>query len=381
MKHYLTMFAGALLLISSCSKETGPSGLEGDAIRFDMSATPVQTRAMNEVVSDAALRNKSIGVFASYTGKLTYENTTVSPDFMYNQEVKYTTNNVWEYSPVKYWPNDPVEYVSFFAYAPYEAFPAEGSASGIIGMSRKVDLGDPWINFRLPAFEEQVDLLYGQRQTAVSDGYVYTSWLDQQKQNWGEAPMKFVFMHALACVGETVTIKMTDALYEAMHGEVDITIDSVNVTYRNLTTKARLVLRSAGDPNWKEIISGELTTSRTYHSGALSGKTFSREAATNPGAMPLTSGGGLFYIPLQVAGTPSPAMDIDVHYTVTHTVSSGTAVFHDVASTSIPFLLQNAGTKQGLALTLGASFNLEADVVTDTWGISMPDPITPQPGF
>ena len=97
--------------------------------------------------------------------------------------------------------------------------------------------------------------------------------------------------------------------------------------------------------------------------------------------MHLTSGGGLFYIPLQVAGTPSPAMDIDVHYTVTHTVSSGTAVFHDVASTSIPFLLQNAGTKQGLALTLGSGFNLEADVVTDTWGISMPDPITPQPGF
>lgn len=378
MKQYLALMAGALLAVVGCSKETGPSGAAGGAaIRFEMASTGVQTRARNEVSTDALLRNKSVGVFASYTGKLTYENTTVSPDFMYNQEVKYTSNNVWEYDPVKYWPNDPAEYVSFFAYAPYEASPGEGSVSGIIGMSRQVDLGDPWINFRLPAFEDQVDLLYGQRQTAVSDGYVYTPWLDQQKMNWGEGPMKFVFMHALACVGETITIKMADALYEAMHGEVDITIDSVNVTYRNLTTKARLVLRSAGDPNWKEIISGELTTSRAYHSGALSGKTFSKSAATNPAAMTLTSGGGLFYIPLQVAGTPSPAMDIDVYYTVTHSVTSGTATFHDVASTALPFNLQNAGTRQGLALTLGAGFNLQADVVTGTWGISMPGTVSP----
>lgn len=377
MKQYLTLVAGTLLLLAGCGKETGPSGLEGGAIRFDMSATPVQTRALNEVVSDAALRNKSIGVFASYTGKNTYENTTVSPDFMYNQEVKYTSNNVWEYSPVKYWPNDPADYVSFFAYAPYEANPAEGRESGIIGMSRRVDLGDPWINFRLPAFDKQVDLLIGQRQIALSDGYAYEAWLDQQKYSWGDAPMKFVFMHALACVGETITIKMSDALYDEMHGAVDITVDSVNVTYRNLTTKARLVLRSAGDPNWKEIISGELTTSRTYNSGALAGKIFRSDATENPDPMTLTAGGGLFYIPLQVAGTPSPAMDITVYYTVTHTVSSGTASFHDETSASIPFTLQNAGTKQGLALTLGASFNLEAQIVTSTGGIALPGTVSP----
>ncbi len=39
------------------------------------------------------------GVFAYYE--------TSKPDFMYDQQVTYnTTNNVWGYSPVKYWPNE-----------------------------------------------------------------------------------------------------------------------------------------------------------------------------------------------------------------------------------------------------------------------------------
>ena len=331
MKQYLTLVAGTLLALVACSKETGPSGQAGERpISFDVAATGVQTRAQNQIATDVALQGESIGVFAAYTGKLTYENTTVSPDYMYNQEVKYKVGTsdspgVWEYTPVKYWPNSESDYVSFFAYAPYEENPSEGRPTGIIGMSRKVDLGDPWINFRLPAtIAEQVDLLYGQQYDGATG--TFTSWLDQQKYNWGDAPLKFTFKHALACIGEPITIQMSDLLYNQMKGEVDITINSVSVTYRNLTTKGRLVLRAAGDPNWKEIISGELLTSRTYDSGTFpEEKKFSKAATSNPGPMTLVaSGSGLFYIPLQIAGQAKPAMDITVNYTVTS--AAGTAL-------------------------------------------------------
>ena len=379
MKQYLTLVAGMLLLLAGCGKETGPSGLKGEQpISFDVAAAGVQTRSPYEI-DDAKLIGKSIGVFASYTGKLTYENTTVAPDYMYNQEVKHTSASVWEYLPVKYWPNAEDEYVSFFAYYPYEADPREGSSSGIIGMSRAVDYGDPWINFRLPDVDAQVDLMYGQQRKIVDGSYSFTPWLDQTRLGWGEAPLRFTMLHALACIGDWISVKMDDGLYDRMKGEVDITINNVSITYRNLTTKGRLVLRSSGSPNWKEIISGELTCSRTYNSPGLTGKVFSKDATSNPGMMMLVEDCGVFYIPMQVAGTERPAMDITVNYTVTREVGAQTGSFSDSATISVPFSIGDAGTKQGIALTLSAGFNLSADIVTD--GVYLPGSLTPVPGF
>lgn len=376
MKQYLTLVAGMLLLIAGCGKETGPSGLEGEQpITFDVAAAGVQTRSPFEV-DDTKLIGKSIGVFASYTGKLTYENTTVAPDYMYNQEVKHTSASVWEYSPVKYWPNADDEHVSFFAYYPYEADPKDGNATGIIGMSRSTDYGDPWINFRLPAIDAQVDLLYGQRSQLEDGTYSFVPWLDQTKLGWGEAPLKFTMMHALACIGDWISIKIEDGLYDRLD-DVSVTINSVSITYRNLTTKGRLVLRTSGSPNWKEIISGELTCSRTYNSPTLTGKVFS--ATSNPGVVMLAENCGLFYIPMQVKGTEAPAMDITVNYTVSHVVGGETAVFTDSATKTLPFVIAEAGTKQGIALTLSAGLNLSADIVTD--GIYMPGTLTPVTGF
>lgn len=373
MKPYLTLVAGTLLLaVVGCNKETGPAGLSGDRpIAFDAAATGTQTRAAGEVSVDAALQARSFGVFASYTGKLSYENTTVSPDYMYNQEVKYnTTAQVWEYTPVKYWPNNPDDYLSFFAYSPYEENPGEGSASGIIGMSRDVDLGDPWINFRLPEYANQVDLLYG------------TPWLDQHRHDEGEPAMQFTFHHALACIGEVITVKMSDELYQMMHAHnQDITFTNVTIHYLNLATKARLVLRSIGSPNWKEIISGELTCSRSYNSGTLpSGLGFDHSATSNPDPITLDSGNGLFYIPLHIAGTQYPKANIYLTYAVTNN-NPGGSTFIDTATASVTFTPADAGTKQAFALTLNADFNLEANVETASGGITMPGTITPEPGF
>ena len=66
------------------------------------------------------------GVFAYYTGTTNFETWSqgdnVTPNFMYNQKVtgKSVDGKVtWSYSPVKYWPNNVGDKVTFLAYAPY----------------------------------------------------------------------------------------------------------------------------------------------------------------------------------------------------------------------------------------------------------------------
>ena len=99
MKKYLSFFAAALLLAACQSDDivdqngAAPKG----SIQFGLAETKEMTRTPGFTVGvigeDAATKERSIsaygfGVFGCYTGPSVYENTTVTPDFMYNQYVK-----------------------------------------------------------------------------------------------------------------------------------------------------------------------------------------------------------------------------------------------------------------------------------------------------
>ena len=141
--------------------------------------------------------DRGFGVFAYYTAGKKY-GTAATPNFMYNQQV-YTTaaeatyGAVWKYEPVKYWPNEygkaasagDVDYVSFFAYAPWtdvepttgevkaKAAPADWTGTAeqwlereqhynIIGVNNSTETGDPLVKYVVdtdPA--TSVDLLWG----------------------------------------------------------------------------------------------------------------------------------------------------------------------------------------------------------------------------
>ncbi|MBQ3313610.1 MAG: hypothetical protein IJG74_07475, partial [Prevotella sp.] len=115
-----------------------------------------------------ALGMAGFGVFAYYTDNNDYDPQCI-PNFMYNQQVKYT-GGAWTYDPVKYWPNeygtsaisDDADKVSFFAYAPYvEVIPSTGKVAGtaedakcgITGMSRNSASGDPLVKY-IASFDE-----------------------------------------------------------------------------------------------------------------------------------------------------------------------------------------------------------------------------------
>lgn len=317
------------------------------------------TRATGEISTAGKLSEKGFGLFGLYTGKLTYENTSVTSDFMYNQKVTGTGNATggydWTYAPVKYWPNTTSletgaynEYITFFAYAPYEATPKDDGRC-IIGMSDRYDKGDPWVNYRMaenPWSEEnpQVDLMYAIKNSNVGyDDLFY----DQTKPFFNEK-LSLNFRHALECIGDKITIRQSDELYNYINGYATITINSVKIVYKNLTTKARLVLNSPSGPNWKEIISGELTTERTLDISPLD-QIITNEAYT------LSEGKGLFYIPMQVRGMEAPSAEVTVEYMVKN--NNGTMYFGST-STNFDLDLSMEGYKQGIELVLGKDLDL-----------------------
>lgn len=63
----------------------------------------------------------SIGVFAGQTHG-DFDGSSATMNFMQNQKVDYDAEkNTWSYEPQKYWPEEPTDKLSFFAYAPYNA--------------------------------------------------------------------------------------------------------------------------------------------------------------------------------------------------------------------------------------------------------------------
>jgi hypothetical protein len=413
MKKYLTLLAGAMFL-TACSNDAediaGNNGYQPstDAIAFEFNGDEVEnaTRASGAIYNDVALQAENIGVFASYTGKLKYENVTVSPDFMWNQKLTYA-GTAWGYNPVKYWPNGLAqvpEYLSFFAYAPYEQYP--GADKCITDISDNNVTGDPWINYRLASKPwdvwnytdpdpnnwaktedaNQIDLLFGTRQNGTS----YEPWTDVTNWDNEATPtaklinhkVQFTMKHALASIGNRITIGTNAELNGLILNYSEIKIYGIKIEYKNLTNKARLILNSAdGTANWKEIISGELTTTRTYLNMFQTPMTFDGSSSTavdipylngpTSGAPdPMTTqGDGLFYIPLQIAGQPKATATVTLYYRVhilgpdIYKPAIGTA---PAEATSKAFELDNnlEGKMQGIALTLGKDYDLLHEVWT-----------------
>ena len=210
------------LIVMSCSKDETTMGIpqEGNAIEFGTYVgRSAQTRA-SDITTDV-LKGKldtdhttwipgtGFGVFAYYTneGKYTNTGTPVSaPNFMYNQKVEWNNaTSLWEYEPVKYWPNEVGEnrdYVSFFAYAPHSAAPSGGNFAFT---PAKDGQGDPTITYTVNADAKlQEDLLWGVNNTVANSGAGYGfPFKDLQKQTVG-GDIKFQFKHALARIGFNV---------------------------------------------------------------------------------------------------------------------------------------------------------------------------------
>lgn len=281
----LTLFAGV-----ACNEIERP---EEKIVPISFSAVVsdgIATRATGMIGDDASLQAGGFGVFGCYTGLHNYSESDANSSFMYNQKLEWVSGDAhWEYNPVKYWPGEEGHKVSFFAYAPYSECNGTGCIPSCV---RYQETADPWVMYRIaedPA--QQVDLLYA------------TPLLDQTKMAVNER-LEFTFKHALACVGDNVTISTS---------ATGVTLKEVSIDY-TLTAKGRLVLWNRGSANWTPIQSEDVVTVRSV--SLLTG-----------GHEPLPktfSGQGLFCIPAEAAGYPQKAT-IHVTYVVNNVEHTATS--------------------------------------------------------
>ena len=175
------MMVLATLAMAGCSQNevTDINPDAHRAIGFDV-YTGVQTRGAETDLAALKVSDAGFGFLAYKTeGDWNTKNADATPDFLYNEHGTWTDGaptGSWGYNNIRFWPTNTTDKISFFAYAPYEASPADGSNKGIT-LSAQTAKGAPTLDFALTTtnnWKNMVDLVTDNRsniqdQTATSN--------------------------------------------------------------------------------------------------------------------------------------------------------------------------------------------------------------------
>ncbi len=316
MKKNLFLFAALATMIAGCSgsdeTSNAPVNKTTDPIGFDVYAQRATSRAgvAGDLTTDALKtgthKDAGFGVFAYYTDNNSYD-AFATPNFMYNQQVKWVTN-AWTYEPVKYWPNeygpnalsDDADQVSFFAYAPWvpvipstgaintasTAITATSQTEGITALSKNSAIGDPIIKYIASLDPAKcVDLCWG-----VVNPNADVTWNLQNegtqtftkgfpflnvKHPKTTEKMQFYFQHALAQLNVQVDayVDGTDVT-NAVASKTKIYIRSI--TFSGIATKGALNLNNttASKALWLDYAGSNDLTAEDYtiYDGRKDGK-------------------------------------------------------------------------------------------------------------
>jgi hypothetical protein len=330
------MFAAAALALAACSNEEAVLQnnvqQEGTPVAFGIYSPRTVTRAgepgsiTTASLKTGAHKDAGFGVFGFYTDNGTYDQY-ATPNFMYNQQIKWDdTKAVWNYEPVKYWPNefgdaaasDEVDRLTFFSYAPWvQVDGATGKVAdekaNIVGVTKNNALGDPIVKYIVDTDPmTSVDLLWGVYAEKMGDNT--TVWPNQYKgiqngptlvdgmpfidctkeENAANGKVSFNLRHALANLTVTIDADVdlaTVAGYTSDKHDVEVgtkadgTTDGKtkiwirSISFTGFLTEGALNLNNttANHPLWlnfdasKEIGLGEETIT-TFYDGRKDGK-------------------------------------------------------------------------------------------------------------
>lgn len=202
----ILFFAAAAIMMVGCSSDQVVSEMPQDnAINFGMYfGRDAQSRAA--IMKTEDLKKQSFGVFAYYTDNGDYVEGTSTPNFMFNQNVKWNNIDAWTYSPLKYWPNEATDKLSFFAYAPHME-----ESKGNIELAAGFDntkASAPSITYQLNADQSKhVDLL----------------WAKPVKNRTKETTTEkvhFIFQHAMSRIGFK-SVAVIDESSNDANGDID----------------------------------------------------------------------------------------------------------------------------------------------------------------
>ena len=200
----ILFFAAAAIMMVGCSSDQVVSEMPQDnAINFGMYfGRDAQSRAAIMKTEDL----KSFGVFAYYTGNTDYAEGTSTPNFMFNQNVKWV-DPAWTYSPLKYWPNNPGDKISFFAYAPHME---QSNGNITLGSFINATASAPSLTYTLDDDQStHVDLLWADPTTVQN--------LTKQTIN---GKVTFNFKHAMSRIGFK-SVAVIDESSNDNNGDID----------------------------------------------------------------------------------------------------------------------------------------------------------------
>lgn len=217
----------ALMLLAAGCERIDVTGTAGEPVPMLFSTySPRTTKADDSYTIPGQTTlpvNSSFGVFAFYhegvidsgTPAVWSDASPNYPDFMFDQEVEYTGSDTYTYSPIRYWPTNIENTISFWAYYPYVAYRPDNSRA----LKLYNSLGGAYdaSSTGLPAslsFTVQADA--ANQQDLMFDTFAST---DKTYLNCAPTPgvVPLTFRHALSLVRfsfgplpEGVTITVTD---------------------------------------------------------------------------------------------------------------------------------------------------------------------------
>ena len=240
MKRTICLLAFAAILLSSCSiKGESPCINSRQAIGFGTYVGTTRTTAITTA------NITSFGVYGYYSDGAPWTSNLV-PNFMFNQKVEGSNASGFTYSPVKYWPNEQDDKLSFFAYAPYM-----NGTNGISENSLNITPGAPSIKYEMPSSEDsQADILWA------------TPVLNMAGRDQGASKVLLKFNHSLSALGMKIRYL---AELQDLGGTVGDALASGSKVYLNSVTFSS-DFPSSGvlnlqDGSWSDVRS---SASRSY---------------------------------------------------------------------------------------------------------------------
>lgn len=203
----------ALAGFTMCSKNEVPSNdngwenLTGDIpVRFSSNVSEAATKAqLSAGIEFGVFGYLQLGVIGSGT-QATW-NTSRTPNFMYDEDVRYT-GSAYNYAPIKYWPNNEENTLTFWAYCPYDAVNISFKVSGSDANYTNQSAGIPDLQF--DNADGDVDLLVSEMESNLS------------KQSLSES-VEFTFHHILSKVHVYIKTSATSG-----------TVQALNVSFKDL---------------------------------------------------------------------------------------------------------------------------------------------------
>ncbi len=118
----------------ACGKNDTFPVSENNGMTISFSTDESETRVSQTITTSGI---DQMMLFASFNHG-NFSEATSTPNYMHQQPVNKDENGLWKYSPVKYWPNNDTDKLTFFAIAP-----APTSDNGIIATTDATSTGYP----------------------------------------------------------------------------------------------------------------------------------------------------------------------------------------------------------------------------------------------